>query len=353
MKVFACTAVILQSVLAFGITKDPSQLSQSLIGIIYNLVKFTAPVFIFGILYTTIRTTPDQEERDWINYAKNQWSALFVPTIYWTLIYLILIPSVQQKHPYNDLVSFLWQFVNGNAAPHLWYNTMMLQFIILMPLFVWIYDQSIRSTKFSLIFFIVATLLFLTWIGFYYENIFTGKLSNELYLFDRVFISFFIYALLGLMFVRYQNFCKKILTKYLWLVVIIFAVSFLYINWELAKFGYPVKLSNAPYYKYSMVVYDLSIIFLIAGLAYYLIERQSKILPLIHFLSQYAYRAYLSNVFWLFIIWKLLDLNTKSTNVWSAIIVSYCFTWLLSFASAYSFHEAWQWLKQHLLQIKI
>ncbi|KLD58576.1 membrane protein, partial [Lactiplantibacillus plantarum] len=77
----------------------------------------------------------NQTALTYTDYLHQQWHALFIPTIWWTAIYLILMPQLQQGSQYHDWRGFLWQFVNGNAAPHLWYNTMMLQFIILMPLF--------------------------------------------------------------------------------------------------------------------------------------------------------------------------------------------------------------------------
>lgn len=130
MKVFACTAVMMQSVLSLILATDPSSEYQTTIGFLYNLVKFTAPAFIFGILYTTTRTTNQNTIKNYGGYLKKQWSALFVPTIWWTLAYLLIFPNVQQVNQYHNVNSFLWHFINGNAAPHLWYNTMMLQFII-------------------------------------------------------------------------------------------------------------------------------------------------------------------------------------------------------------------------------
>lgn len=54
MKVFACTAVMMQTVLLLVLTTGPSLNAQTGIGVVYNLVKYTAPAFIFGILFTTI-----------------------------------------------------------------------------------------------------------------------------------------------------------------------------------------------------------------------------------------------------------------------------------------------------------
>lgn len=55
LKVFACTAVMLQPILSLVIKGQPSAVQLNL-GMLYDLVKYTAPAFIWGILYTTIRT---------------------------------------------------------------------------------------------------------------------------------------------------------------------------------------------------------------------------------------------------------------------------------------------------------
>lgn len=137
LKVFACTAVMLQIILVEALQTHPSPSAQIGIGIFYDLTKFTAPAFIAGILYTTTRIAVDSN-LTYRTYLIQMWHALFIPTIAWTTIYLLVMPWVQQVHRYHDLQTFAWQFINGNAAPHLWYNSMMLQFIILMPVFWWL-----------------------------------------------------------------------------------------------------------------------------------------------------------------------------------------------------------------------
>ncbi|CDN25774.1 hypothetical protein LFER_919 [Limosilactobacillus fermentum] len=134
LKDFACTAVMAQPLLAqlVRLSTGPTQLG---LAILDNLVKYTAPAFIFGILYTTIRTHSGAGIFNYRHYLRQQWAALFWPTIYWTSAYLLLLPKLQQEQHYHNWTSFAWRFVNGNAAPHLWYNTMTLQFIILMPCF--------------------------------------------------------------------------------------------------------------------------------------------------------------------------------------------------------------------------
>jgi len=341
MKVFACTAVMMQSVLSLVLTTDPDHNTQIIIGILYNFVKFTAPAFIFGILYTTTRTT---NQNHWSNYDKffrKHWSALFVPTIWWTLTYLMIFPNVQQVNHFNSFGSFIWQFINGNAAPHLWYNTMMLQFILLMPFF-WSLAHWVKNNIGHTIFTIMVTIIvFAIWIKFYDMQVFHGPHQQNWYLLDRFFFSFVIYGIFGVLAWMSRDKFEALIQKTLPISLILFCISFYWTNKELFNFGYPIKLTNAPYYKFSMTLYSLIIISLIAALAIYQLRKHSQTLPFFHFLAIYAYRAYLSNVFWLQIIWKLFGSTLSTANPLLAIISCYLLTWGLSFTSAYIFHVLW------------
>lgn len=345
MKVFACTAVMMQTVLSLVLSTNPSFNYQTPIGIIYNLVKFTAPAFIFGILYTTTRTTNQNTWKNYGGYMCKQWSALFVPTIWWTLAYLFIFPSVQQVNQYHDLGSFCWHFINGNAAPHLWYNTMMLQFIILMPLFWSLAHWIQKNSKNALWTIGITVVFFVSWLAFYDTQVFHGPHEQSWYLLDRVFLSFIIYGIFGVIAWMYRNKFEIFIKKATPFLIVIFLAVFYWTNRELFSYGYPIKLTNAPYYKPSMTIYALTAIFLIAALAIHHINTRSKALSAFHFLATYAYRAYLSNVFWLQIIWRLGGNNLATINPLLAVIICYLLTWVLSFVSAYSFHIIWSKIK--------
>lgn len=105
------------------------------------------------------------------------------------------MPWLQQGNKFNSFGTFCWQFINGNAAPHLWYNTMMLQFIILMPFF-WSISRYVRNNiKRAFAVTIVTLILYLAWLAFYDYYVFHGVHQNDWYLLDRVFISFFLFML--------------------------------------------------------------------------------------------------------------------------------------------------------------
>lgn len=353
MKTFACTAVILQSVLSLVLSTGLTHSQQMGVGIAYDFVKFTAPAFIFGILFSTIRSNPDSTLKNYPNYMRNQWRALFVPTIWWTLAYLLIFPNVQQVTKFNDVGTFLWQFINGNAAPHLWYNTMMLQFIILMPVF-WVLANYVNNSKVHAWgALIISLVLFFTWIVFYETQVFHGPHMTDWYLLDRIFVSFFIYGVLGVLTWKFHKTAEKFLKKTWFLFVIAYILIVIWTNKELFSFGFPVLLTNAPYYKISMTLYCLAVIALIASLAFKNIRDDSPVLIVFHFLATYAYRAYLSNVFWLQVIWHLFgESMAKAAHPALSIVVIYLLTWCLSFLSAVLFHTIWSKVKNLIVKPK-
>lgn len=341
LKLFACTAVMLQTILMFVLTTIPSATNQIGIGMTYNLIKFTAPAFIFGILYTTARKTI-ATPITYRHYLKQQWHSLFIPTILWTTIYLFITPELQQGHHYHNISSLIWQFINGNAAPHLWYNTMMLQFILLMPL-MWLIGRwcGSNSRRGSLT-AIVSIAGYLLWISFYDTEVFHGPHMMNWYLLDRLFLSFFIYGVLGVLAWQYRKTVDRFFRAWWPIVCLIFLGSFYWTNHELFEFGFPVKLTNAPYYKPSMILYDLSVISLISTLGIFQIDNHSTINKVIHILAEFAYKAFLSNVFWSYLLWYVFGKNLVINHLLIGALVLYTGTWLLSFGSAFAIHLCWQ-----------
>ena len=348
LKVFACTAVMSQPIMSIINNMHQSQQTQVGFGILYNLVKYTAPAFIFGILYTTIRNSDLNGHFSYFKHLQKNWSNLFVPTIWWTLIYLLGMPWLQQENKFNSFGTFCWQFINGNAAPHLWYNTMMLQFIILMPFF-WSISRYVRNNiKRAFAVAIVTLILYLAWLAFYDYYVFHGVHQNDWYLLDRVFISFFIYAVFGVLAWQFRSYFNEFITKFWWLIVVIFILCFIWTNYELSQFGYPLNFYNAPYYKPSMTFYCLAVICLIAAFCLYQVrKRQINSLRIFHFLPIYAYRAYLANVFWNQLVWRGLNMQYHAKfHPFLTLFGCWLLTWILSFSSAYLLHMWWTKVKK-------
>lgn len=337
LKIAAVSAVFLQSILGYGLNQHPNEATQILIGMLYNLVKYTAPAFIFGILFTNTKSQLGPNfhlKKFYLHILK----AFFLPFYLWGIIYLLVFPSLQQVNHYHDWASFLWQLVNGNAAPHLWYAVMMLQFLLLMPLFnfivEWIdknYYQRIHKFTFILL---ITILLASLWLIFYDKLIFHGPHMHDWYLFDRFFMSFLLYGNLGMISAIFFEYYAQFLIKWKYLIAIIFVLSLIAINIELFRFGLPVKLVNAPYYKPSMSLYDLSVIFLISYLSLKLEKSHHRISTIIHNLANIAYLAYLPNAMWSWLCWTIFGAKLFEINSFLAILLVYILTWILSFLTA-------------------
>ncbi|GAB6093163.1 acyltransferase [Furfurilactobacillus curtus] len=339
LKVAACSAVMLQTVLGLASKLAlPWAMQRSLIPV-YDAVKFTAPAFIFGILFTTLRTTPLMSRREYGPYLQKQWHALMMPTILWTAVYLIFMPGQQQHTPYHSIATFNWQFINGNAAPHLWYNTMMLQFIILMPLWLalsrWLNGHPQREIGVL----IMLAVGFSWWLAVYDLSIFNGLHQHQWYLADRLFISYLPYAILGISMWLFYEPMMRWLRRWWWGLLIVAIMAWLRANTELRSFGAPVKLANAPYLKPSITIYALCMIGLICVLADWCIRQQVRWLGIIHFLAIYAYRAFLGNVFWLVLLWQIERWLGWRDWIWIRIGVTAVVGWCLAFGFAVKGHR--------------
>lgn len=173
-KLLAVTTVMTQSVISILMQEKMPIGQQFFLGGIYETIKFSAPAFIFGILFSITRTHPNARLRDYPGFMVNRWHVLFIPSIIWTAVYLLLMPQLQQHLHYHNAWQFCLQFINGNAAPHLWYNVMMLQFIILSPFFWWLARFVKGRPRRGIAVFLITLLFEISWHFVYEIEVFHG-----------------------------------------------------------------------------------------------------------------------------------------------------------------------------------
>lgn len=350
LKAFACSAVMLQPAISLVLATHPGHLTQTLLGGLYVLVKFTAPAFIFGILYTTTRTHPKAHLVNYRDYLRSSWHALFVPTIWWTTIYLLLLPGQQQDHPYHSLGSFAWQFVNGQAAPHLWYNTMMLQFIILMPCF-WALARYVEGRpRRGLIVAAITLVGHLLWLAAYWPLVHHGWV-----LLDRLFVSFLIYGIYGTLAAKFAPQIRATLRHYWRQILVAVVAAWSWSADQLWSHGFPVNLAHAPYYTPALTAYSLSVIAAVAALCcWHQAKRREGAQRRFNFLATYAYRAFLSNICWLQLAWWATSGgNFHASHPWLTLAICYPLTWLLSFGSALGIHAGWTAVKRRVFRPRV
>lgn len=344
-KLLAVTTVMTQSVISILMQKKLPIGQQFFLGGIYEVIKFSAPAFIFGILFSVIRTHPGARLRDYPGFMVNRWHVLFIPSILWTTIYLLLMPQLQQHLHYHNIGEFCWQFINGNAAPHLWYNVMMLQFVILAPFFWWLARFVNGKPRRGILAFLIVLLFEICWHCVYEFQVFHGPQLHHWYLMDRVFPSFLIFGVSGVLMCTFYRQLLPILMHH-WLSQIIVWLILLYIvTIDFFNYGAPVILNNAPYYLPSMIFYNLSTIGLIATLMSYLQHYRNQWLLLIHWVAIYAHRSYLGHVFWLYWSNQAIDILVPRMPIAIKFPLLVFLTIGLAFSFSYTAHRLWSWLK--------
>lgn len=144
LKVFAVASVILQTVLSYVLTHSPQTEAMNSIGSFYRMSKYSAPMFIFAIIYNTVLKS---QAESYLEFLKEKFYELVLPYVVWSSLYLYAFPSLQQRMPYETPLGFLGKVLSGDGAAHLWYAVMMLQFQLFMPYFIWLATRITKNKK--------------------------------------------------------------------------------------------------------------------------------------------------------------------------------------------------------------
>lgn len=334
---------MLQPIITLFLTLPFDHSQQLFLVSLYNLVKFTSPAFIFGIVFTVIRKNDQQAKLPLKSYFSDQWDNNFFPTFAWTLFYLIAMPNLQQHGHFHNIATFIWQFFSDNATPHLWYSVMMLQFLLIMPGIKSVCNWVQHSYRRLLIAVISSGIIYFAWLIFYDHFILNGPEATHWYLLDRIFISFLIFGLYGGLSWNFHHEIQTFLFTYWWLIVGFYLLTYFGTrDLFLATFKL-TDLTNDSYYLPSMAIYALAVILLI-----YLICIAQKVfnmnywLKSIHFLAFYAYRAFLANVFWDRIFGQYFNFKQLALqNIYLAVLLLWICTWCASYLSVYVVHHLW------------
>lgn len=326
IKSVSILAVIWQGLLNIVIKENITSVEKQIIVIIFNLVKFSAPAFIFAICFELTRS----KERVYKVHLCEKLKKIILPYLIWTTIYCILFGEFRNDN--NILVSYIF----GTAAPHLWYTVMMFQFQLLVPLIWNIYDRMCNNVEKLLKVFLECVFIYFIWIYIYNKYIFEKTENIFLVFTDRFFISYFIYAILGcIISVKYEN-IKGIMVKRRLYIISLYIFSFGLINYSaLNKDIKTITLNSIIYIDFGMFLYNIASILLLFMISIFIIEKRNLISTIIKFMSKYAFRAYLANVFCFRIIYSILNKINSDINLYAKILILFILTSISSFMIVY------------------
>ncbi|MGF2712424.1 membrane protein [Bacillus mycoides] len=325
LQSIAFLAVVLQSSLLYTMNQGNVLLEQSLImGMLFNLAKFSAPAFIFIVGFHLIRQYTKQLV--YKEYIYEKATHLLIPYFFWSILYLVTT---------NDVITLqggLKSLLLGTAAPHLWYVIMMFQIHLLFPLlctlFYWFQKRTENKKDIYKYMTIFACLyFFLMWYSSHY--IFNGeKLTSStiLHYTDRSFFFYSFYFVMGGIAAVALQTWRIFVMKHIPLITILFFILFLFINYELFSFygANSIHLTVSTYLKPSMFLYIVCEIMILYVLSIMIVKRRGLLYKTLKFIGNYTYGAYLAHFFFLHIGTKFLSLFAlqENTIVYSLLLFS-------------------------------
>ncbi|EOO14513.1 integral membrane protein [Bacillus cereus HuA3-9] len=315
LQSIAFLAVVLQSSLLYTMNQGNVLLEQSLImGMLFNLAKFSAPAFIFIVGFHLIRQYT--KKLVYTEYIYEKSTHLLIPYFFWSILYLLTT---------NDTITLqggIKSLLLGTAAPHLWYVIMMFQIHLLFPLlctlFYWFQKRTENKKDIYKYMIIFACLyFFLMWYSSHY--IFNGeKLTSStiLHYTDRSFFFYSFYFVMGGIAAVSLKTWRIFVMKHIPLITILFFILFLFINYELFSFygANSIHLTVSTYLKPSMFLYIVCEIMILYVLSITIVQRRGFLYKALRFIGNYTYGAYLAHFFFLQLCTKFLSLFALQEN---------------------------------------
>ncbi|MBA2877982.1 surface polysaccharide O-acyltransferase-like enzyme [Anoxybacillus kamchatkensis] len=325
MKSLAFLAVVFQSALLYVMNhRSPHAEEAIMISILFQVVKFSAPVFVFLVGFHIAQQT---DAIHYSRYMSHKWRELIVPYITWSFIYLILFSS--HSHAFEAVK----QLLLGETAPHLWYVVMIIQFhlliVAIVPFFRWLNEK-----KYWKLFIIVSAITYMGFITFISPIV---QSKSYIHYVDRTFLAYFFYFCLGSMAAYTLPSWRKFVIRAIPLNTFLFLSLFIFVGYELfiSQGVFSIDLSAITYLKPSMVLYVTSEIVLLYGLSITIVQTKSRLYTTLRFVSRYTYGAYIGHVFFLYMF-----APTIPTTIYSLLqaVILFTITTVSSVGICYMIH---------------
>lgn len=328
MKTLAVSAVIWQLMLNVMLLHYHSTAQKIEIGILYDLVKFSAPMFIFAIAFDLAKL----RDTHYSHYVWHKTKEIIGPYLAWTAVYMI---AFNAGH-YSTIWSVVKGILLGGAAPQLWYTIMMFQIHLLLPLLTGLVFFLLKNKKNTIGVIIITIIIYAGLIAWYSIYAFHNQEHPGWVQWDRLLFMFGIYAVLGVIASTYNQQWRALVERIRWWALPVGALLFILVNHELFSFGLDtLNLLDASYLKWSMVLFNITLIIIVYGFTVSLINTGSKSLQHFKFIAKYAFRAYLASYFALQLTVALIGDYFSEIPLGLNLLITFGITAFFSFAIVY------------------
>ncbi len=289
-----------------------------------QLSRFAVPLFI--LISGFVLELSHNINGDWITFYKKRLSKIFIPYLFWSALYYLLVYT-------DNSDNFIQVLLKGNASYQLYFIPSLCLFYLLFPILH-------KAYKLISNIFIFLGLSYLE-LSLMYRDYFIQqfRVADPI----RIFVLNYIFFVLGMVMARNKDVLFKFVSKYKYYLLTLFLIFTVYIFKE-GKTQYFLTYNIKAFYsqwRISVLIYTLSIF----GFIYYLFSQEKFQLKLFSALSKLSYFVFFVHVLVLEVIWKLfgfkLFLLTTNNPIAKLFFdpVFFVIVTLISFAIAYSVHK--------------
>lgn len=228
-RVFACIAVVTIHVTAAAIALYlPKSLPQVTITMINGFTLFAVPAFILISGYTFM-VVYEKKDIDFATFFKRRVSIIVLPYLLWNIFYTLY--AMRLSHLPFSWSTLGYNLLTGKAFYHLYFMPLIFQFYILFIPLKKLVDRVHWAILFPL------TLIF--------HYFYTTQIKASIPLSDRVFLSYMIFYMIGMLLGRYHLKVVQSIKVWIFPVLVLYGVSeYFYVS---DRVNYFVYQANSPF----------------------------------------------------------------------------------------------------------
>lgn len=307
LRSLAFLAIVLQhSIGEYIYRADIETPDAVMLAMLFHLTRFGTPTFVF--LSGLILFYNYYEKLDYFSFVKKRFTDIVAPFVLWTVVYWIFAKN-GNIFSADALKELGKQLILPTYGYHLWFITMILQFYLLFPLFVWCVAKY-RETfinKFSqpnrekavIWTVLIGGALFagLTWLSYFFipgmpEGV--GKAILEYR--NKYFVFHMFYFLLGAVAALGLPVWRLLSVRSLLVSAALFAGMYVWMGYEVLSHSMErMNLNVSTYLKPSTFFLIAAQMFLLYGAAVVLKERDGLLRKTLMFIGTYSFGGFLAH----------------------------------------------------------
>ncbi|WP_125153548.1 acyltransferase [Clostridium rectalis] len=318
LRAIAFILVVNQHIVGgYSFIKDLPYSEFMILKILYVIAKPAVPIFLTVSSIALVHVY--YKKLDVSKYYIKRLKYIFIPYVIWSAINMYKLGNEDR---FNNFIS---QVLCGNAGFHLWYMGMIIRLFLYFPIILWISKKIYNSNK------IIRAMIFTSIFPIYYminkyQNVISDNVGKFIFTnpselqqkFINVSILFWIlYFILGIYISLNFTFFKKTITKFKWVVILVYMC--------LLSYSFLNEIGQVKFVRSIYILFNIFTILFFYVISVYL-SKKHICYNTFNFISKYSFAAYMGHII---IINKVVSFVMTTFNTTDKLFVG-VLTWIIT-----------------------